>query len=946
MLKEIIQTITPAKLKNRVPKTLIIPTGIVSSYILRQLSLMLPGGAVANLKVVSMRDFVHEHAETLLPEQFSYISDDETASLLKEIVHGIDAEHYFNEVKNFPGLYMKLSETIEELRLNGWMNPPLASKKWEVMTLIIDLYEKKKEQNKQYDYADALKKLLHSDRTFSDTFVAEFDMKRDERMFFQQKGVNIIPFQSNGKTASEKFSGFITETRLQEAQMVINSALEDMRKGRNHIVIAMSDYDADYPLYESMLKEKGARALFSFKQSNPFLLSPQGELWKRYCDWVADDFSLIGLMKLLESPRFLRKEFSENTGLFFAALRKIQRTGHAVLSEKLITILSAGIDYGEEATEEGPDEKEVEVTEVVSKIVNSFIPLLKETGIDVFSGLVSHFKKHCHFADEDALLKKHFLKQYEEFILVFDLEIEEPELLLAEFNSRLATAYADRRVPSFALPVICSLRDAIYTRADKLYVTGLNEKGLPSQLWENPLLLDNEKSQLMMAQPDALYKTLPQLSEFADKVFSHTVASAGEVVFSAPVYDTGSGREFLLSRYFMEAIASFQGKESVTDKDAKEFLQKNSSSFRGFVHSDTTHAFSPYEKILAAAVHARGELTSESPGYIASIKEYREASFEMTDFNKFWGKPEKKLVTEVPAYTATMLSEWAKCPQKFYLKRILGLSVPAKEEKDELQWLNALGKGNLLHKLFEEFFKYKTLNNSKYDAVSLPDDNEAIKKILAELIETYREQYPVRSELYYKAEVNALQRIADTFIARESLINSQRLYAEYDFKVPANIKCDDGTEVALKGKIDRIDKNKIEYILYDYKTGKYKERKGTPFLNGELLQSGMYPLMLAATDEFKGEMKFAYYYTSEEDNFRKDEVDWDEKHRTAIKNFVSGAVREIREANFPVKEKPKVMHDCEYCDFMSVCLSGRELLGQKLKDSSQIAAWKKIREEK
>lgn len=943
MIDDIINAVTQERLLTLSEKTLIVPTGITPGFLNR--SIAAQKGSIANLSVTDLRSFVQKHSSKYFPG-CTFISQTETAQILADLISaGGDEALYFKNSLVFASLGEVLADTIEELILNDFTGAPeeINSAKWKSLQYLITAYAAKKNQDKVFDYADGVKAIVNNKPQFTACTITRFNFKKNELELINTTEISIIE-PAAYKKATGKTTGFKTETPLQEVQMIINSVIDDIRSGIDKPVVALENYDEYYPLFNKALNTLNLPTLFECTQSVPFLQTQPGNLWKLLCEFTESRFSKRCFLRIVSDYSFNRKNITEDTRLFYAAIRLIQHSEHSTISASMADSLLANAKE-EDINDAGAGD--TSKRETAEKLIQIFAPLTELKGEKLCGALIEIFRKITFRNEENNRLLSWFKTKTEELPKL--TAVTEPDnqtandelLILRALNQALADDYTKRIIPQFNKPLICTTREALYLKTNKIYLPGLNEKGRPAALKENPLISDSEKEALTSKTPGALYYTLSKLYEWDELLFESIMGNAADsVVLSAPLRDMESGREYLLSKYMHKAVSSGKKGTPASNTALKSMLSGNEFSVNGFINSKPEYCFTEFEKTLFA-INSNSDEVQECTGDSRELLEagirFRDAINNYSGPDIYFGKPSLKTDISKISFSASKISEWVKCPQKFYLGAVLKLQAP-EEDEEELQWLNHLTFGNIIHRLFEKFLiKVKALGSAKVEE----KHRELIELSLNESIEEYRKYYPPRSEAYFAERVNEIKYIANRFFELELQNTSLNKYTELSFGMPGEraclgsddavtIKLKDDLEIKVRGSIDRIDEANDGYILYDYKTGEFKLAKNK-YSGGQLSQAGLYPLLLKQYEKKAKLKEFVYYYTSRKGGFEKVSYAVDDTALNYFKKLLSCIITEIQGSNY----LPEILDDkgdCKYCEFIQVCFKRRPSNAKEIND--------------
>ena len=185
---------------------------------------------------------------------------------------------------------------------------------------------------------------------------------------------------------------------------------------------------------------------------------------------------------------------------------------------------------------------------------------------------------------------------------------------------------------------------------------------------------------------------------------------------------------------------------------------------------------------------------------------------DLQSIEKLYGN---KLVTSI-----SKLEQYRRCPFSYYLQ--YGLKL---KEKEELK-IQSFNTGSFMHDVIDTFFEKAHSEN-----ISLPyflEDENKIKELVDEIVEsklelsknaifTATEKYKILVQRLKRIIAKALKYIIEGLVHSDFEISG----TEVEFK-PVTMKLENGKEIEIRGKIDRIDTAEDEngkYVrIIDYKS--------------------------------------------------------------------------------------------------------------------------------
>ncbi len=256
-------------------------------------------------------------------------------------------------------------------------------------------------------------------------------------------------------------------------------------------------------------------------------------------------------------------------------------------------------------------------------------------------------------------------------------------------------------------------------------------------------------------------------------------------------------------------------------------------------------------------------------------------------------------------FSFTQFKDFKTCPYQYRFRHILDIPTPGKPQ---------ISFGRTIHLTLENFFRLVKAKkeNPQPNLFGSFGQNQTQKTegSWEELLEIYRQSfiddwYPDRQtkQQYQKK-------------GREMLKNFYQRYQEEKPKVerlefPFCLRIGEGDEeIALVGKIDRVDRVESGIKIIDYKTG---ESKGSPEKLSLDDKTQLLIYQLAARELIGEKIKELAVYYLEKDHemtFLGTDKELEELEKKITKIF-----QEIKESNFPAKPG-KI---CQWCDYRKIC---------------------------
>ena len=289
----------------------------------------------------------------------------------------------------------------------------------------------------------------------------------------------------------------------------------------------------------------------------------------------------------------------------------------------------------------------------------------------------------------------------------------------------------------------------------------------------------------------------------------------------------------------------------------------------------------------------------------------------------------------------TSLQEWAHCPFRYYLSRVLRVREVPKPEATES--ISALDEGTLIHTILEEFVKTarpRATPTERWDA-----DDLALLDTIVERLCTEAEQRGLTGRrLHWILGRRRIVRTARAFLRHDEQVRAEHgslpvaggleLGFGVDGAPGVRVDLDGGRAVTFRGRIDRVDRvvGEDKVVVFDYKTGSPVNEPADAVDAGRRLQLPVYALA-AAQREGVDEAAAYYWYTRTgdgDDPLEGHELDDDLRDRFV--DVVGTIVDGIAEGSFPAFpgkrdynpfERRETFSTCRFCAYDRVCAPDR-----------------------
>lgn len=254
-------------------------------------------------------------------------------------------------------------------------------------------------------------------------------------------------------------------------------------------------------------------------------------------------------------------------------------------------------------------------------------------------------------------------------------------------------------------------------------------------------------------------------------------------------------------------------------------------------------------------------------------------------------------VSEQRLFSPRRLETLGTCPLRYFYRYALGLEEPEELELDAERWLPAVEFGNLLHEVFCRHLR----------------DGVGLEELLRERIAHYRQKIPPPNEGVLRRDCRRLERAIRIFEAEQ--FDGRPFDFEREISgVP--IPLPDGTNLHVRGRIDRVDETAEGLALWDYKTGspfRYRTRRDDPFNGGRILQHAIY-VALARAHYGRPVARFGYFFPTEKG--RGERLEFTPAQLAGAAELLARLRGLVARGEFWATDK---VDDCQYCDYRAIC---------------------------
>ena len=474
-------------------------------------------------------------------------------------------------------------------------------------------------------------------------------------------------------------------------------------------------------------------------------------------------------------------------------------------------------------------------------------------------------------------------------------------------------------------------------RFRRVYVTGCAERTFPPVVRQDPLLLDAERQRINRGAGPGSY--LPLKGERLDEerlLFELACQAATErLTLSYPRRGTSSTNVRLPSSFLLEEVGDLAGgflSAAALEHNAGSWYRRMPAriGFDGAGAEDALRALDESDlrwHVLEQGRGGQGAVAAVEPLWtnIDAVRAQR-AARNRRNFGPFDGIVPAAMVaahgTLDHGLTATALEDFAVCPYRFFLSRVL--RIRARAEPEQTLEIAPLQRGNLVHAILDELVQRFLAGSASW-----PEYLNDASAMLGEIMERHFSELPagitglplswnlIRGQVAEElaAYLDAERRQAD---ASRAGAGWQPVAAEQGFdRVPIAAG---KWRLRLSGRIDRIDRSSDGLRIVDYKTGAAAPESADGYQEGRSLQLPAY-LHAAAhgQPEQLHECSAELHYVSERAAYRRVRLPGAQlAGDTRFTEVLAAMAEAIASGSFFYQPGEGRAH-CRWCDYRDVC---------------------------
>ena len=485
---------------------------------------------------------------------------------------------------------------------------------------------------------------------------------------------------------------------------------------------------------------------------------------------------------------------------------------------------------------------------------------------------------------------------------------------------------------------------------ETVVIVGIAERRFPPPPRQDALLLDHERAELNARHGWSLPLRAaggdPEPLQFAVA----TEAADRALQLSVPRTQDGETRPVLPSTFLLDAAARVAG-EPVRVGDLERVAAEHGRRVRAG-RLTAAHA----RDALTEVAYVRALLEDGAPMGLALLRRRlprydRVNDAEDEHWTPVYGPHDGVLSAEGRAlleghaafarpFAPTTLEDYAKCPQRFFLGRVVG--VRRDDEPEELLRISPLDRGNVFHAIVERFMR--TLTGRRPQATDWP----ALSAIADEELARAESEGLTGHPVFWAGDGAAIREDVERWLEHEIADPDGAGLTRADYEVrfgpsrhpgtdgpltrdaPLVIDLAGGGAIEVAGRIDRVDwrQTPAAYRVIDYKTGGARARANR-LEGGRALQLPLYLLAAAQAldvDSIAGEAQ--YFYATRVGEYRRVRFTGEQlaDRRGDLDRVLSELHDGMRTGDFHAEPSKD---ECRYCAFDPVCDARRQAIRRR-----------------
>ena len=478
-------------------------------------------------------------------------------------------------------------------------------------------------------------------------------------------------------------------------------------------------------------------------------------------------------------------------------------------------------------------------------------------------------------------------------------------------------------------------------RFRRVYVTGCAERTFPPIIRQDPLLLDEERERINRGAGHDSYLPLKGQRLDEERLLFELACQAAtdRLTLSYPRRGTSSTNVRLPSSFLLEEVGDLAGgflSAEALERNAGDWYQRMPAriGYDGVAAEDALRALDESDlrwHVLEQGGGGQPAVNAIVPLWrnIEAVRAHQ-AARRRRSFGAFDGIVPAQLVaargTLERDLTATALEDFAVCPYRFFLSRVLG--IRARGEPEQTLQIAPLQRGNLVHAILDELVQ-QFLDG----AASWAEFLRAADTALREIMERHFAELPagvtglplswelIRDQVAAELAAYLSQERRQAAVPRPDTGAGggwEPVAAEHEFQgvsIPAGNR-----ELRFAGRIDRIDGSAGRLRIVDYKTGAAARETAEGYREGRSLQLPVY--LHAAAHVQPSELtrcSAELHYVSERAAYARRALSGAQLAVDPRFGEVLGAMAEAIASGAFFYQPGEHRAHCRWCDYRDIC---------------------------
>lgn len=521
------------------------------------------------------------------------------------------------------------------------------------------------------------------------------------------------------------------------------------------------------------------------------------------------------------------------------------------------------------------------------------------------------------------------------------VKLDEVLLVLSDFLLEVAVPPPSQRYGRVFVGPIEAARGLSF---DSVFVPGLAERLFPRKIVEEPILLDALREKL----GSGLETNKDRLSQERLALAIAVGASKRRLYISYPRLDLNLARPRVPSVYALEVVRAAEGRLPDFSELARRAETVSSTRVGWPAPLDPASAIddAEYDLSVLHALFAAPKQESGSARYLLTANPYLaralRARYRRWSFK--WTSADGLVMPSTSAsavmakhrlsersYSPTALQHYARCPYRFFVQAVQGLSP--RETAEAIDELDPLQRGVLIHEIqFALFERLRADNLLPVRPASLDRARAALDAIVEETATRYYDKLAPAIDRIWEDGIASIRSDMREWLrlASEDESGYIPLHFEMSFglgrrgksrqadphSVADQVSLDCG--IRLRGSIDLVEHHPSGHLrVTDHKTGKADGKPGQIVVGGKTLQPVLYALAAEKLLGEKGRVECGrLYFCTSVGGFAEHVVPLEEQARHAADEIATAIGEAISRPFLPAAPDSR---ECDRCDYHVIC---------------------------